>query len=63
MTNHNTLRATFLRAVQLVGRRELARRLGVTETTVQRWIAGYEVPTLTHWLQAVDIVLEHQRRR
>jgi hypothetical protein len=42
------------------GERDLAARLGVAETLLSRFMAGYPLPDAV-LLRAVDIVLEHRQ--
>ena len=61
----STARSSTLRgAAQLVGGAQaLAKRLGVSELQLQRWISGEETTPTEIFLQAVDLIEQHDRRR
>lgn len=54
---------TFLKAAELAGgQKDLARRLRVPLSELQRWIAGQGHPPMAIFLKAVDLVLAETPR-
>ena len=50
---------TLYKAADLMGsRKALARQLRVPLADLERWMSGVEVPPMSVFLQAVDVVLE-----
>jgi hypothetical protein len=50
---------TLRKAVELCGgRKELARRLRVPLSELERWLTGADVPPMSTFLKAIDLILD-----
>jgi hypothetical protein len=52
---------TLHRALEIVGTvKALSRRLRVPESELKAWLAGFQTPPTPVFLEAVDIVVQHE---
>ena len=52
----------FTKAAQKIGSPELlAKRLGVSTSTLQRWMKGEDVPPAEMFHKALDVILDDKR--
>ena len=59
----DTYRTAVANAVRVVGgAEELAQRLGVTQSEVERWVRGDSKPSMGTFLKVIDILLEEDRK-